>query len=101
MFFETAGNVEPIIDQLTFYVILARQLKDEYYSRKRKGLPARFHAKKYAMPDGVRFEDSEKNHLTKMISNYGQYRKYGEKIDQEIITHYKSEECDIPSFLLH
>ncbi|GFW09585.1 piggyBac transposable element-derived protein 4 [Trichonephila clavipes] len=42
------------LDQLTFRIALARQLIDGYSSRKRKGHPASFQAKKCVVPDDVR-----------------------------------------------
>ncbi|GFX83206.1 piggyBac transposable element-derived protein 4 [Trichonephila clavipes] len=62
------------LDQLTFRFALARQLIDGYSSRKRKGLPASFRAKKCAIPDDVRLAIMG-NHMPKMVSNYRLCRK--------------------------
>ncbi|GFV76896.1 uncharacterized protein TNCV_689661 [Trichonephila clavipes] len=56
---------------------LARQLIDGYSSRKRKGRPTNFQAKKYVVPDDVRLT-SVGNHMPKMISNY---RRYGDRFN--------------------
>ncbi|GFV51183.1 piggyBac transposable element-derived protein 4 [Trichonephila clavipes] len=41
------------LDQLTFHIALARQLKDGYSTRKRKGLPVCFQAKKCVLTEDV------------------------------------------------
>ncbi|GFW93254.1 transposable element Tcb2 transposase [Trichonephila clavipes] len=57
------------LDQLTFRIVLARQLIDGYSSRKRKGRNASFQVKKCVVPDDVRVA-SVRNHMPKMVSNY-------------------------------
>ncbi|GFX66049.1 piggyBac transposable element-derived protein 4 [Trichonephila clavipes] len=66
------------LDQLTFRIALARQLIDGYSSRKRKGRPASFQAKKCVVPDDVRLA-SGGNHMTKMVSNYRRCGKCSRK----------------------
>ncbi|GFX08123.1 piggyBac transposable element-derived protein 4 [Trichonephila clavipes] len=82
------------LDKLTFRIALTRQLIDGYSSRKRKGRPASFQAKKCVVLDGVRLA-SVGNHMTKMFSNYRRYRKYSRK-EQEKKTYCMCTECDVP-----
>lgn len=82
------------LDQLTFRIALARQLIDGYSSRKRKGRPASFQAKKCAVPDDVRLA-SVGNHMPKMVSNYRRCRKCSTK-GKEKRTRCICAECDVP-----
>ncbi|GFW63737.1 piggyBac transposable element-derived protein 4 [Trichonephila clavipes] len=72
---------------------LARQLIDGYSSRKAKGRPASFRAKKCVVLDDVRLA-SVGNHTPKMASNYRQCRKCSRK-DQEKRTLYMCAECNV------
>ncbi|GFU58243.1 piggyBac transposable element-derived protein 4 [Trichonephila clavipes] len=60
------------LDHLIFRIALARQLIDEYSSRKRKGLLASFQDKKCVVPDDERLA-SVGNHMPKMVSKYRRY----------------------------
>ncbi|PRD35301.1 UNVERIFIED_CONTAM: hypothetical protein NCL1_11913 [Trichonephila clavipes] len=51
-----------------FRIALPSQLIDGYSSRKRKGRPAGFQAKKCVVPDDVRLANVG-NHIPKMLSN--------------------------------
>ncbi|GFU59328.1 piggyBac transposable element-derived protein 4 [Trichonephila clavipes] len=62
------------LDQLTFRIALARQLKDGYSFKKGKGNPDSFKTKKYVIPDDVRLANVG-NNMPKMVSNYRRCRK--------------------------
>ncbi|GFT38183.1 piggyBac transposable element-derived protein 4 [Trichonephila clavipes] len=82
------------LDQLTFRIALACQLIDGYSSRKRKGRPASFQAKKCAVPDDVPLARVG-NHMSKMVSNYRRCRKCSTKADEKRICCICAE-CDAP-----
>ncbi|GFX43490.1 piggyBac transposable element-derived protein 4 [Trichonephila clavipes] len=82
------------LDQLTFRIALARLLIDGYSSRKRKGRPASFQARKFVVPDDACLP-SERNHMPKMVSNYRRCRKCSRK-KQEKRTHYMCAEYHVP-----
>ncbi|GFT86794.1 piggyBac transposable element-derived protein 4 [Trichonephila clavipes] len=73
------------LDFLTFCIALARQLIDGYSSRKRKGRPVSFQAKKCVVPEDVRLA-SVGNHMPKMVTNYRRCKKCIRK-GQEKRTH--------------
>ncbi|GFW59928.1 piggyBac transposable element-derived protein 4 [Trichonephila clavipes] len=82
------------LDQLTFHIALARQPTEGYSSRKRKGHPASFQAKKCAVLDDVRLA-SVGNPMPKMVSNYRRCRKCSTK-GKEKKTRCICAECDVP-----
>ncbi|GFU11102.1 piggyBac transposable element-derived protein 4 [Trichonephila clavipes] len=57
------------LHQLTFRIVLARQLTEGYSSRKKKGRSARFQAKKCVDPDNVRLA-SVRNHMPPKDGSY-------------------------------
>ncbi|GFX60811.1 piggyBac transposable element-derived protein 4 [Trichonephila clavipes] len=70
------------------------KLRDRDSSKKRKGRPASFQAKKYVVPDDERLA-SVGSHVTKMVSKYTQCRKCLRK-GQEKKTRITCGECDVP-----
>ncbi|GFV38814.1 piggyBac transposable element-derived protein 4 [Trichonephila clavipes] len=82
------------LDQITFSITLVRPLIGGYTSRKRKGRPASFQAKKCVAPDDVCLHNVG-NHMPKLVSNKRRCMKRNRKT-QEKRTHYMCAECDVP-----
>ncbi|GFY05569.1 piggyBac transposable element-derived protein 4 [Trichonephila clavipes] len=74
------------LDQLIFRIALACQLIDRYSTRKRKGRPANFQAKKCVVPDDMRLASLGK-HMPNIVFIYRRYRKCSRK-GQEKRTRY-------------
>ncbi|GFT79080.1 hypothetical protein TNCV_3094431 [Trichonephila clavipes] len=75
-------NVEVTLHTPKISQTLDRQLKDGYSSRKRKGPPASFQAKKCVVLDDVRIA-SVGTHLPKKVSNYRRCRIGSRKGQEE------------------
>ncbi|GFX36344.1 piggyBac transposable element-derived protein 4 [Trichonephila clavipes] len=83
------------LDQLTFHIAFARHLMDGYSSRKKKGRPVSFQAKKCVVPDDLHLESVGNHYMPKIVSNYRRCRKRLRK-EQKKMARYMCAECDVP-----